>query len=98
MDGPWDLKQPISITALLITNLVGFPAAIAFGWMGGKIGALRGIYIALAVYVAVTIFAYGMDNVSEFYILAVVVGLVQGGNPSSQSFLFRLYYSQRQIC
>ena len=67
------------ITALLITQFVGFPAAIAFGKIGEKLGARTGIFIALAVYLGVTVYGYFMDDVKEFYVLAVVIGLVQGG-------------------
>ncbi|MDH5409544.1 MAG: MFS transporter, partial [Gammaproteobacteria bacterium] len=67
------------ITAILITQFVGFPAAIAFGLLGQRIGAKYGILIAIAVYIGVTIWAFWMDNVYEFYGLAIVVGLVQGG-------------------
>ncbi len=67
------------IVALLITQFVGFPAAIAFGWLGEKYGCKLGIQIALVVYMLVTIFAYQMNYVWEFYLLAVVIGLVQGG-------------------
>lgn len=67
------------IAAILITQFVGFPAAIVFGLIGQRIGAKRGILIAIAVYIAVTIWAYWMDNVAEFYALAIVIGLVMGG-------------------
>lgn len=67
------------IVALLITQFVGFPAALAFGKLGERIGAKRGILLGIAVYVGVTVWAYFMETVSEFYTLAVVVGLVQGG-------------------
>ena len=67
------------IVALLITQFVGFPAAIAFGWLGEKYGCKFGIQLALVVYMAVTLFAYQMNYVWEFYLLAVVIGLVQGG-------------------
>lgn len=79
------------ITALLITQFVGFPAAIAFGLIGERIGAKQGILIAIAVYIAVTVWAFWMDSVSEFYGLAIVVGLVQGGVQSlSRSFYARI--------
>ncbi len=79
------------ITAILITQFVGFPAAIAFGIIGERIGAKYGILIAIAVYIAVTIWAFWMDNVYEFYGLAIVVGLVQGGVQSlSRSFYARI--------
>jgi UMF1 family MFS transporter len=79
------------ITALLITQFVGFPAAIAFGWLGERIGTRRGIFLGLAVYIMVTVMSYWMNNVREFYILAVVIGLVQGGVQSlSRSFYARM--------
>jgi len=81
--------QQSLIAALLITQFVGFPAALAFGWLGNRIGALSGIFIAIAVYAAATIAAYWMSEVRHFYLLAVVIGLVQGGIQS----LSRSYYA-----
>ncbi|MDH5179414.1 MAG: MFS transporter [Gammaproteobacteria bacterium] len=79
------------IKAILITQFVGFPAAIAFGFIGERFGAKRGILIAIAVYIGVTIWAFRMEKVSEFYGLAIVVGLVQGGVQSlSRSFYARI--------
>ena len=79
------------ITALLITQFVGFPAALAFGYLGEKVGAKRGILFGIVVYIAVTIYAVFMDDVNEFYLLAVVIGLVQGGVQSlSRSFYARI--------
>jgi UMF1 family MFS transporter len=67
------------IIALLITQFVGFPSALVFGRLGTRIGAKRGIYLALAVYLLVTVWGALMTRPSEFYVLAVAVGLVQGG-------------------
>lgn len=67
------------ITALLITQFIAFPAALAFGWVGNRIGAKRGILIGLAGYVLITLLASQMANAHEFYLLAGAVGLVQGG-------------------
>jgi UMF1 family MFS transporter len=78
------------VKALLLTQFVAFPAALAFGWLGGKIGARRGIFLALAVYLAATCYAYFLDEVRDFYVLAIVVGLVQGGIQS----LSRSYYGR----
>lgn len=79
------------ILALLITQFVGFPAAIFFGWLGDRIGTRRGIYIALSVYILVCIYAYFMRHVGEFYLLAIAIGLVQGGVQSlSRSFYARI--------
>jgi UMF1 family MFS transporter len=78
------------ITALLIVQFVGFPAALAFGWLGERIGPKRGIYIALAVYVAITLGATQMHHVSQFYLMAMIIGLVQGGVQA----LSRSYYAR----
>ena len=79
------------IVALLITQFVGFPAAIIFGIIGEKVGAKSGILIGLAVYVAITIWGYYMQEEWEFFALAIAVGLVQGGVQSlSRSFYIRL--------
>lgn len=67
------------ILALLITQFVGFPAALVFGKIGAWIGAKRGIFLGLTVYVGVAIWGYAMQREAEFYVLAVAVGCVQGG-------------------
>lgn len=79
------------IVALLITQFVGFPAAIGFGHLGQRIGPKRGIYLAIAVYIVIVIAASRMDTQEEFYALAIAIGLVQGGIQSlSRSFYARL--------
>lgn len=78
------------IVALLITQFVGFPAAIAFGYLGVKIGARRSIFIAIGVYLFVSIWGAFIQSKKEFFILAVIVGLVQGGIQA----LSRSYYAK----
>ena len=65
--------------ALLLTQLVGFPAALVFGRIGQRVGAKHAIWLALAVYVLVVFWASRMAQSWEFYGLAVAIGLVQGG-------------------
>jgi UMF1 family MFS transporter len=79
------------LTALLVTQFVGFPAALLFGRIGQRLGARTGILICLVVYLGVTVWGYTLDSIAEFYGMAVVVGLVQGGVQSlSRSFFGRL--------
>ncbi len=79
------------IKAILIVQFVSFPAAIAFGWIGERFGARRGIYLGLAGYVLVTCWAWTMHSERDFYLMAAVVGLVQGGVQSlSRSYFARL--------
>ena len=82
------LKTSALLTALLVTQFVGFPAALLFGWLGDRIGARRGILIGIAVYAGITIYAYFLDTEAEFFTLAVAVGLVQGGVQSLSRSLF----------
>jgi UMF1 family MFS transporter len=84
------------IVALMITQFVGFPAAIAFGKLGERLGTKAAILMGIAVYIGVTVWAMSMERTGEFYALAVVVGLVQGGVQSlSRSFYSRIIPANR---
>lgn len=77
------------VTALLVTQFVAFPAALAFGWLGGRIGPRRGILIGLAVYLAAVVYAWRfLEDAGDFYALAVAIGLVQGGVQSLSRSLY----------
>jgi UMF1 family MFS transporter len=76
------------LLALLVTQFVGFPAALLFGWLGDRIGARRGILIGIVAYVGITVYAYFLDTEAEFFTLAIAVGLVQGGVLSLSRSLF----------
>lgn len=80
--------QTVLIKALLVTQFIGFPAAILFGKIGEKIGTKAGIFIGISVYVAVAFWGYAMDKPQEFYVLAIAVGLVQGGVQSLSRSLY----------
>jgi UMF1 family MFS transporter len=85
------LESSDLIKALLITQFVGFPSAIAFGYVGQKTGPRRAIFFAIAVYLFVTVWGAFMTDKNEFYVLAIIVGLVQGGIQSlSRSFYARI--------
>jgi len=84
------------IIAILITQFVGFPAAIAFGFIGNKYGPKRGILIAIVVYIFVTLYAVSLSTALEFYIMAIIIGLVQGGVQSlSRSFFARIIPAEK---
>ncbi len=76
------------IVALLLVQFVGFPAAIAFGALGARWGARNAIVLAVAVYAGVTVWAYTLQTVAQFYAMAAVIALVQGGVQSQSRALF----------
>jgi UMF1 family MFS transporter len=69
---------------------VGFPSALAFGKLGQRWSVRKSIYIAIGFYIIITIWGTMMTNKQEFYILAITIGLVQGGIQA----LSRSYYSR----
>lgn len=73
------IGQSDLIGALLLTQFVGIPCSLVFGKLGQKIGAKRGIIIALCIYLLITIRGYYLSSALDFWILAGMVGLVQGG-------------------
>jgi len=76
------------IIALLLVQFIGFPATLVFGRIGQRYGAKKGLWIGLWAYVITTAAAGFMSNVTHFYALAVVLGLVQGGVQSLSRSLF----------
>lgn len=74
--------------ALLLTQFVGFPAALAFGRLGERVGARVGVLVGLAVYVGLTVWAFFLDSALEFYLMAATLGLVQGGVQSLSRSMF----------
>ena len=78
------------ITALLLVQFIGFPAALIFGRLGEKWGVKKSIFLAIGIYMLATIGGMQMTQKIEFYMLAAVIGLVQGGVQA----LSRSYYSR----
>jgi len=83
-------KSSDLIVALLIVQFVGFPAALVFGKLGELWSVRKSIFLAITIYMGITIWGTMMTRAMEFYILAVVIGLVQGGIQA----LSRSYYSR----
>jgi len=73
------LSATSMIQALLLTQFVGFPATLVFGYYADKFGYKYSLSFAIIVYIFVVLFSSQMDTALEFYVVACVVGLVQGG-------------------
>ena len=67
------------LLALLLTQLVAFPCAIIFGRLAQKYAAENLITVCILAYLGIAVFAIFLTNLVEFWILAVLVGMFQGG-------------------
>ena len=85
------------ILALLVTQFVAFPSAIAYGRLAGRFGTLRMIIIAVVAYVCIVLFAaFFLQTAAEFWVLAIAVGLFQGGIQAlSRSYFGKLIPKER---
>jgi len=85
-----ELKIPSSALtiAVLIVQFVGIPFALLFGALADRIGAKRAIFLGLLMYTAVSVIGYYMQTARDFYFLAFLVGMVQGGTQALSRSLF----------
>ncbi len=76
------------LTALLLTQFVAFPATLVFGWLGKRYGTRPMLLVGIGVYMIVTIWASLIRTEQEFYYIAIMIGLVQGGVQSLSRALY----------
>lgn len=68
------------LLALLVTQFVAFPSAIAYGKLSPIVGTKRMLLISVAAYAYITLYAaFCLKSATEFWVIAVAVGLFQGG-------------------
>jgi MFS transporter, UMF1 family len=74
--------------AVLMIQFVGIPFSFAFGLLADRIGAKRSIYLALGVYVCITVLAYWLRTVAQYYAFAFAIAMVMGGIQALSRSLF----------
>ncbi|WP_309399153.1 MFS transporter [Cerasicoccus maritimus] len=99
-------KEKIFI-AFFVVQIFGVPCAILFGWIGGKIGPRKMIFIAIVIYLGVTAVGATIQpepfklfgiTMSEMYVLAALIGMVQGGIQAlSRSYFTSLIPTGREV-
>jgi UMF1 family MFS transporter len=82
------IPQADVIMAILLVQFAGVPASFLFGNLAGRIGTRAAILAGLAVYAGITLLAFFMTTALEFYLLAMLVALVQGGTQALSRSLF----------
>ena len=82
------LPEGAAIGALLLVQFVGIPFTFLFGMVAERLGPKRSIFIALGVYLLITLTAYYMTTIAHFMLLAAMVGTVMGGSQALSRSLF----------
>jgi UMF1 family MFS transporter len=82
------IGQSALITAVLMVQFVGVPFAFLFGALASRIGAKRSVFIGLLAYTIISIIGYYMTTATHFFMLAALVGMVQGGTQALSRSLF----------
>ena len=82
------IEQGALIAAILIVQFVGIPCTFLFGMLAGRIGAKRSVLLGLVVFCTISILGYFMRTATHFYVLAGLVGVVQGGTQALSRSLF----------
>jgi MFS transporter, UMF1 family len=82
------IDRNAQIAAFVMVQFVGVPCSFLFGALAGRIGAKTALFIALMVYVGVTVLGYFLMTERQFFALAFLVGLVQGGSQALSRSLF----------
>lgn len=86
------LGPGLLISTVLAIQFVGMPFALLFGVLGARIGAKWAIAIGLAIYVAISVYAWFVPlfehKAAAFIVLGLLVGTVQGGTQALSRSLF----------
>ncbi len=97
---PYGISMGIDTThlllALLLTQVIAFPFAILFGRLAKKYNTRKLLETCILIYLGIALFAFQLDRTWEFWMLAALVGSVQGGVQAlSRSFFARLIPKER---
>jgi UMF1 family MFS transporter len=90
------IPQSALIASILLVQFVGIPFAFLFGSLAGRIGAKRAIFIGLVAYGGISVLGYYMTTATHFLVLAILVGMVQGGTQALSRSLFASMIPKQQ--
>ncbi len=82
------IGQGSLIAAILLVQFVGIPFSFLFGMLAGRIGAKQALFLGLLTYTAISILGYFMKTAAHFFVLAALVGMVQGGTQALSRSVF----------
>ena len=86
--GEIGIPVPFMMTTLVAIQLVGVPFSFAFGMLADRIGAKRTILLTLAVYAGISVYAFWLRTPTQFLVMGLLIGVVQGGAQALARSLF----------
>lgn len=85
------IQTTMLMLVLLVVQLIAFPFSILYGWLGQKFSTQRMIVVGIVVYLFICLYALHLKSLTDFWILAILVGTSQGGIQAlSRSYFGRL--------
>ncbi|MFC1843612.1 MFS transporter [Thermodesulfobacteriota bacterium] len=82
------LSQGTILSCFLMIQFVAMPGTLLFGRLAEIYGAKRSLYLALILFIIVTLFAYFMNSAFEFWLLGFVIAIILGGSQAVSRSLF----------
>lgn len=82
------IDQGALIAAILLVQFVGIPFSFLFGSLAARVGAKGAIFVGLLAYATISVLGYYMTSATHFFLLAGLVGMVQGGTQALSRSLF----------
>ena len=82
------LETSSIIQALILVQLVAFPATLIWGYVANRFGDKLVLYLTISSYIFIIIYSTTLSSALEFYLLAAWVGCVQGGIQGSSRGYF----------
>src|SRR5687768_10775903 len=82
------IDRNAQIAAFVVVQFVGVPFSFLFGTLADRIGAKTSVFVSIAVYAGISVLGYFMTTAWQFFVLAFLVGMVQGGSQALSRSLF----------
>lgn len=73
------IETTMLMLVLLVVQLIAFPFSILYGWLANRISARRTIMMGIIIYFGICLYALRLHTLTDFWVLAILVGTSQGG-------------------
>jgi UMF1 family MFS transporter len=94
--GEIGIPLPFMMTTLVVIQLVGVPFAFGFGLLADRIGTKPAIFLTLAVYSGISVYAFWLQSSTQFLVMGILIGTVQGAAQALARSLFATLIPQHK--